>query len=62
MTVLSLLRSNPAGSTSLRNFVNSVYPTQPVYIEGDTKNHRYLLYRVLYGRGSKKKTHIGGGV
>ena len=31
--------SNPAASTSLRNFGNSVYPAFPASFGGDTKGH-----------------------
>ena len=34
---------NPAGSTSLRNFGNSVYPALPVLFGGYTKSRRSLL-------------------
>ena len=34
---------NPAGATLLRNFGNSVYPTLPVSLGGDTESRRSLL-------------------
>ena len=48
----SRLGSNPAATTSLRNFGNSVYPTSPVSFGGDTKICRSLLSGV-YCQGSK---------
>ena len=37
------LGSNPAGTTSLWNLGNSVYPTLPVSFGGDTNSHHTLL-------------------
>ena len=47
-----LLGSNPADSTSLRNFDNYVYSTLPVSFVGDTESCRPLLSGV-YARGRK---------
>ena len=43
------------GDTSLRNFVNFVYPTLPVSFGGETKSCRSLLSGV-YARGVKDPT------
>ena len=49
--------SNPAATTSLRNFGNSVYPLcQLVSFGGDTKSRLSLLSGV-YARGSKRSHH-----
>ena len=45
--------SNPAASTSPRNFGNSVYPALPGSFGGDTESRRSLLSGV-YARGSKR--------
>ena len=47
-----VLGSNPADSTSLRNFDNSVYSTLPVSFGGDTESCRPLLSGAYVG-GSK---------
>ena len=52
------LGSNPAGTTSLRNFGNSVYSTLPMSFQGDTKSCWSLLSGV-YARGSKR-SHTDG--
>ena len=44
--------SNPIGSTLLRNFGNSVYPTLPVSVGGETKS-RWSLLPGVNARGSK---------
>ena len=46
------LSSNPAATTSLRNFGTTVYPVLQVSFEGDTKSRRSVLHGV-YARGSK---------
>ena len=38
-----VLGSNPAATTSLRDFGNSVYPAWPVSFEEDNKSRRSLL-------------------
>ena len=53
-----VLGSNPAGTSLVRNFGSSVYPTFPVSFGGDTKSHWSLLSSV-YARGSKI-SHTGG--
>ena len=53
-----VLSSNSTGGTSLRNFVNSVYPTLPVFFGGDSKSRRSLLSGV-HARGSKR-SHTRG--
>ena len=47
-----VLCSNPAAATSLRNFVNSVYPALSVSFVGDPKS-RWSLLSAVYVNGSK---------
>ena len=46
------LSSNPAATTSLRNFGTIVYPVLQVSFEGDTKSRRSVIHGV-YATGSK---------